>query len=870
MKIGRKTSQRIQIISIALFLLISFIAYVWAVTVTPASGGTAISVNTAANGGSGAWTTLVGPTNQETANGETTAGTVILTVPAGFEFNPASPVTVNLISGDFDSNKNINNAAVGEDIAASTWANLTKTSTSIRFTVFDKSQGNIRNTFKWSGIQVRPINGSPLASGNIVLSGSSGTYSSNAGTLTMVAGAMTKLLTVLPGQTITAGSGISGTPSNQTVGVAFNLVQLVATDTFFNPVATYTGAKTISYSGPSGTVDYTTLVSFTGGVSTSSLSTTISSAQTTTITASDGAVSGPASSPFTITSTVNAFNAFESDTAATATSGIIKTKISGTSFELDIVALTSAPAIATGFSGSVKLELVDSTIDNTCTAWPVIQTLPDQIFSATDNGRHHIEGITEANAWKNVRVRITSVASPGIVSCSSDNFAIRPASLVIAVKDLDIQTAGTARILNNTAVPGGIVHKAGQPFTITLSAKNSSSATTSNYSGNPVAVLSSCANTNLSVCPVLVGALSVGAWSASAGVISTSSASYSEVGAFTVTFQDQTFADVDQADSDTKLRYISSAVIDVGRFVPDHFMVTPISLTPRSDLDGCASSFSYMDEPFGISFILTAQNAANGSTVNYAGSLATLDPSNPSHLNFAALDTSLVPATSLLARTSMLSSSGPWVAGVATVSSSLMLLRAAVPDGPYNNLQIGIAPQDADEVTALASAFNLDADANGSNERVNVGSSKLWFGRLTLKNAYGSEMLNLPIPIQAQYWAGQFFQTNLQDNCSLITAGNHVEFGNYQGGINGANMLNPGNLSLGGAFVAGNGILSLLKPSPQATTKGSVDLTIRLDLENKSYLQGNWKTSTYNQNPVVRATFGIYKGGPILYMREVY
>jgi len=199
-----------------------------------------------------------------------------------------------------------------------------------------------------------------------------------------------------------------------------------------------------------------------------------------------------------------------------------------------------------------------------------------------------------------------------------------------------------------------------------------------------------------------------------------------------------------------------------------------------------------------------------------------------------------------------------------------MLQRAVRPDGAYLSVNIGIAPKDPDGVTVLTSALNLDADNNGTNERANIGTAQLWFGRMALKNAYGSDLMNLPIPIQMQYWSGTYFQQNTQDNCTSISSISNVVLGNYLGGVNAGNMTNPGNIILGGAFNAGLGSLTLSKPLPQPTARGSVDVTINLGSENKTYLQGNWTSATYNQNPVSRAMFGIYKGGPVIYSREMY
>jgi hypothetical protein len=118
--------------------------------------------------------------------------------------------------------------------------------------------------------------------------------------VTYVAGPVSKLVVTLPGQTFTSGVGNSGTVTAQTAGTAFNITSITATDANFNTVTSYSGSKTISYSGPGGMPTYTTAVSFTNGQSTTTLATTLTKAEATTITASDGTTTGPASSSLTI------------------------------------------------------------------------------------------------------------------------------------------------------------------------------------------------------------------------------------------------------------------------------------------------------------------------------------------------------------------------------------------------------------------------------------------------------------------------------------------------------------------------------------------------------------------------------------------
>ncbi|MCX6120382.1 MAG: T9SS type A sorting domain-containing protein [Ignavibacteriales bacterium] len=120
------------------------------------------------------------------------------------------------------------------------------------------------------------------------------------GSVTINIGTISKLVVTLPGETFTSGTGNSGTVTAQTAGTSFNIVRITATDAGFNTLSSYSGAKTISYTGPGGSPTYTTAVSFSNGQSTTTLATTLTKAETTTITASDGTTTGPASSSLTV------------------------------------------------------------------------------------------------------------------------------------------------------------------------------------------------------------------------------------------------------------------------------------------------------------------------------------------------------------------------------------------------------------------------------------------------------------------------------------------------------------------------------------------------------------------------------------------
>ncbi|MDP1713047.1 MAG: hypothetical protein Q8K86_11405, partial [Candidatus Nanopelagicaceae bacterium] len=175
--------------------------------------------------------------------------------------------------------------------------------------------------------------------------------------LTVNAGTVSKLVLTLPGQTFTSGVGNSGTVTAQTAGTAFNIVSITATDANFNTVTSYSGSKTISYSGPGGTPTYTTTVNFTNGQSTTPLSTTLTKAETTTITASDGATTGPASSSLTVNAGAVSKLVLtlpgQTFTAGVGNSGTVTSQMAGTAFNMVSITATDGNFnTVTSYSGS--------------------------------------------------------------------------------------------------------------------------------------------------------------------------------------------------------------------------------------------------------------------------------------------------------------------------------------------------------------------------------------------------------------------------------------------------------------------------------------------------------------------------------------
>jgi hypothetical protein len=606
------------------------------------------------------------------------------------------------------------------------------------------------------------------------------------------------------------------------------------------------------------------------------------------------------------------FSAVEVGTAVT---GAIKTKVSGTSFSLDLVALNTArTALSASFKGTVKAELLNGSnstgaLDaNGCrSTWTNIQTLAtNPVFSSADGGRKST-AFQENNSYPDVRVRVTYPASGAavLIGCSIDAFAIRPNALVITkVSDSDPQTAGTANDLTNlvaaTATPVP-VHKAGRPFTIKATAQNAlgTPATTTNYAGSPsTATLSACVGT---ACTATFGTLVPGTWTADPGPgangsVITTTANYSDVGAFRLQLVDQTFANVDALDSTTAERYINSNTFDVGRFIPDHLeLVAGASIKNRAAFPLCVSSFSYMGEGIGLTMTLEAHQFPTGITTQYDGAtpLAKLVIAAPASFGFGAKN----GATNLSSRVSA-TTAGSWANGSASVTGTLSILRNTPdnPDGPFAAVQFGIAPVDADGVAM--GTLDQDVDGVGGNDHKTIGlTTEVRFGRLRLKNALGSERLALQVPMQVEYWNATGFVNNLNDSCTTFSRANIVLETYKQNLVPAPNC----KTAFPATITFTNGAATPTLASPGAGNNGSVDVRVRLGASSAagnfcaavgaapaatssaalSYLLGRWNdsadpdvdgTTMYDDDPVARANFGIYNNPSkqFIYQRENY
>ena len=545
------------------------------------------------------------------------------------------------------------------------------------------------------------------------------------------------------------------------------------------------------------------------------------------------------------------------------------TKLTGNALSFGLVALTQVTGqyvLDTGFNGTVQVDLVASQGAGACAVPLSVSGLPGSSQNVTFSAGRPVSGgvfsylaASNSTPYRNLRLRFTQ-GSPASSTCSLDNFAVRPPIFSV-----------TSANATNNAVAGGPVFKAGADnFSLTATA-------VAGYDGTP-----QIDNTQLVGSPTagtITGSFAAAA--VASGIAIGNTFTYSEAGNLGLSANavyDDGWTTVDQPGDCTNdasnasvggkygCKIGSTAIAQTtgssgfGRFIPNHFVLSAGSVTPAS------GTFTYMDQPFGISFTLTAERAGGGTTRNYAGSYAKLDPTAAALWPATTLGNTGIAlgavnsAVDLSTRLSVVGTpTGAWANGVAPVAANLKFSRPSTSPadatwGPYNALDLGIAPQDSDSIKLLPAALNLDASAPGGAERqkLNAASTIQRLGRIWIPNAYGSERLPLPLIATVQFYDGTNWVTSTTDNVTafntnLFAAGGNLLTTVKAGLASGVSVTSPGSA----AVAAGLRTITLSAPG----VRGSVELSLN--------------APSYLPNTPARATFGIFKS-PLIYRRENY
>lgn len=243
-------------------------------------------------------------------------------------------------------------------------------------------------------------------------------------------------------------------------------------------------------------------------------------------------------------------------------------------------------------------------------------------------------------------------------------------------------------------------------------------------------------------------------------------------------------------------------------------------------------------------------------------------------LTVRAMDAAATPAasanyTGAFARAVTLSDgagSGAGIFGANTIAAASFAAGSATASPVFTFLTRKTAP-----LTLQLRVSDGEVSSSGYTE----GVALVRGGRLQLNNAYGSELLALPMALAAEYWNGNNYTTNTLDNCTVLPASS-IAMGNYQKQLAACEtQLTPaGNLVFSAGKPTGVGLV-LTKPG--AGNAGSVDLSINTTATaaGNTCVSGTPGAAAAANLPwfgsptPARATFGVFKS-PIIYGRENY
>jgi hypothetical protein len=265
-----------------------------------------------------------------------------------------------------------------------------------------------------------------------------------------------------------------------------------------------------------------------------------------------------------------------------------------------------------------------------------------------------------------------------------------------------------------------------------------------------------------------------------------------------------------------------------------------------------------MDEQLSALINLSAQNKDGFNVQNYDGSM--FNSNSGGSWNISASSGGNIYSS----RIGFISGTGTWSNGTSNISLGFKFNRLTNPDGPYNNIDIGINPIDADGVTI--NTYNLDTDANGVDDAALVGNTNYYFGRMKISNANGSELLRMAIPIEVQYFNGAGFVTNVNDSCTTLTSTNFTT-------TNFTQNLTSSEISLvyPSTFINGKQTIIMNKPSGgDGLYNGSFDLNYNLNTSNQTYLLGKWSSTTYSENPKAKIVLSRQAKNRVIFIRDNY
>lgn len=547
----------------------------------------------------------------------------------------------------------------------------------------------------------------------------------------------------------------------------------------------------------------------------------------------------------------------------------VMAQVAGTTFPLYLTAYGQNPSdpvcgIIEAYTGDKPLKFWSSYIDPTPSNTAGTQVIIDNTAIATTETVSTNQLVTFNNGQAQVNAKYKDVGQITI-SMKDDSVldpelpnGIRGATNAFVVKPAFFTLSNIVRSSDGLANPeaadetGLAFIKAGKNFSVTVTAKDSEGDTTLSYgmesSPETVSLISNLIAPSGGNNPPL--AFTNGFGSFTNGISTGNDFNWTEVGIITL---NPGVGDNDYLGAGNVSDTVSA---NIGRFTPAYFDV--------NSTEACNSgptNFTYSGQAFTVN--VTARNIAGAITKNYDG-VFTKDP--------------------------LISNAGDSTNFTNNILTDTYFIQGL---GIRNDVTYTFPVKDT-EALSITNLRATDSDTVSSNGYIE-GHNLIRSGRLAFDNAYGSELIDLSVPMRSEFYTtNDGYITNIDDSCSaaitlsLLNPSNTliVGDGSLRGetcvldtgspGISTVGCSTAGSVSKQYTGIANAGLYTLFLKAPDSSETydsdspiyGSVTVQTAIPI----YLQYDWDGDGNHDNaPDTIATFGLYRGDDrVIHWREVF
>ncbi|MEM6512208.1 MAG: LamG domain-containing protein [Pseudomonadota bacterium] len=561
-------------------------------------------------------------------------------------------------------------------------------------------------------------------------------------------------------------------------------------------------------------------------------------------------------------------------------------QVAGTDFSLHIAAFGQTPSdpscgIIESYNGTQTLDFwADRQNPSIGSVVPTVDTLAiaDAEVGSSDQTVTFINGqATVTSKYKDageIRISVkddtpTDPELVGGIRGGTAGFVVRPFEFRVSA----IADGGGAANPAATDENGAVFIAAGEAFAATVTAFDAEGDVTPNYGQETVP--ESVALTVSLVAPVGGNSPPIaspgGFGSFTAGSATGTSFSWPEVGIITLV---PAVADGDYLGAGNVTGPASG---NVGRFIPHRFD-TAINV-PVLSTSCSAGSFTYIGEPFDYStppvLTFTAKALGGETTSNYSGDFFKM--SGVADPVYTALPATLDTSGLLSNGAATIAESGNGIGTLTYSAGTGLSFARSAEQSPFDaDIRLSQELVDSDGVAAASNPISFGNPTGILFD----GGAEMRYGRLALINAFGSELVDLPIALRSEYYFSDAvgFVPNAADAC---TVGIDVSIDQFTDNLdlNDTCLLEAGPLSGLLCPLISSPLLTLLNPAsagefelllkaPGNGNEGGVRVTANAP----AYLEYDWDaTSAGDEDPIANATFGIFRGlGRRIYTRELY